>query len=58
MKYIQVDSTNNIIISDKESRLVTSIGISNMIIVDTKDALLICKKSDSQRIKELLKKLS
>lgn len=58
VKYVQVDSTNNIIISNKESRLVTSIGISNMIIVDTKDALLICKKSDSQRIKELLKKLS
>lgn len=58
VKYIQVDSTNNIVISDKKSRLITSIGVSNMVIVDTKDALLICNKDDSQRIKELLKKLS
>lgn len=57
VKYVQLDSRNNIVIADKESRLVTSIGISNMIIVDTKDALLICKKDDSQRIKELLKKI-
>ncbi|MDD4824113.1 MAG: sugar phosphate nucleotidyltransferase [Acholeplasmataceae bacterium] len=58
VKYIQVDSTNNIVISDRKSRLITSIGVSNMVIVDTKDALLICNKDDSQRIKELLKKLS
>jgi len=57
-KYVQVDSSNNIIISDRESRLITSIGVSNMVIVDTKDALLVCNKDDSQRIKELLKKLS
>lgn len=57
VKYIQVDSKDNIVISDKKSRLVTSIGVSNMIIVDTKDALLICNKDDSQRIKELLRRL-
>lgn len=57
-KYIQVDSNNNIVISNKESRLITSIGVTNMIIVDTDEALLICNKNDAQRIKELLKKLS
>ena len=57
VKYVQLDSKNNIVISDRESRLITSIGVSNMVIVDTKDALLVCNKDDSQRIKELLKKL-
>ncbi|QWB95437.1 mannose-1-phosphate guanyltransferase [Mycoplasmatota bacterium] len=57
VRYIQVDSSNNIVISDRESRLITSIGVSNMVIVDTKDALLVCNKDDSQRIKELLKKI-
>jgi mannose-1-phosphate guanylyltransferase len=56
-KYIQVDSNNNIIISDKVERLITTIGVANMIIVDTNDALLVCNKDDSQRIKELLKKI-
>ena len=56
--YVQVDSNNNIIISDRDDRLITSIGMSNMVVVDTSEALLICHKSDTQRIKELLKKLS
>jgi mannose-1-phosphate guanylyltransferase len=57
VKYVQVDSSDNIVISDRKSRLITSIGVSNMVIVDTKDALLVCNKDDTQRIKELLKKL-
>lgn len=56
-KYIQVDSKNNIIISNKNDRLITSIGVFNMIIIDTDEAILICNRDDSQRIKELLKKL-
>jgi mannose-1-phosphate guanylyltransferase len=53
--YVQLDSFNNIIISDDKSKLITSIGVSNMIIVQTKHALLICHKNESQKIKELLK---
>lgn len=55
--YVSIDSMNNIIISDKKDRLISSIGISNVIIVDTENALLICNKNDSQRIKELLRKM-
>jgi mannose-1-phosphate guanylyltransferase len=55
--YVQVDSFNNMIISDDSSKLITSIGVSNMIIVQTKHALLICHKDESQKIKALLKKI-
>ena len=55
--YIQVDSSNNIVISDDPKKLITSIGVSNMIIVNTKDALFICQKEDAQKIKALLKKI-
>jgi mannose-1-phosphate guanylyltransferase len=55
--YIQVDSSNNIVISDDKTKLITSIGVSNMIIVQTKDALLICNKEEDQKIKALLKKI-
>lgn len=56
-RYIQIDSNNNIVISDKVNRLISSIGVSNMIIVDTNEAVLICNRNDTQRIKELLKKI-
>jgi mannose-1-phosphate guanylyltransferase len=36
---------------------VTTIGVSDMIIVHTKDATLVCPKSESQRVKELVGKV-
>jgi mannose-1-phosphate guanylyltransferase len=56
-KYMHVDSRNNIIISEKKDRLITTIGVDNMIVVDSENGLLVCNRDDAQRIKELLKKL-
>lgn len=38
-----------------EDRLIATIGVSNLIIVDTGDVVLVCDKSRDQDIKELLK---
>ena len=55
--YVVVDSDSNIIVSEDPQHLVTTIGISDMIVVHTKDATLICPKSDAQRVKELVAKV-
>ena len=39
------------------SRLVSIVGVSDLIIVDTKDALLVTNKNDSQNIKNIVNKL-
>lgn len=54
-KYFFIDSKNNIVISTIENKIISTIGLENMIIVDTNDALLICNKNDSQKIKDILK---
>jgi len=51
---ISNDSHNNLIISDK---LVTTIDVDDLIIVDTVDALLISKKGSGQKIKDVVKLL-
>lgn len=56
-KYIYLDSQNNIVISNKNDNLITTIGVSNMIIVVTDKSTLICKRGQDQKIKELLKKI-
>ncbi|PAF43723.1 mannose-1-phosphate guanylyltransferase/mannose-6-phosphate isomerase [Helicobacter sp. 11S03491-1] len=48
------DSKNNFVISDK---LVATIGIEDLIIVDTNDSLLISKKGQSQKIKDIVQDL-
>ena len=47
------DSSSNIIISDNEKQIIIH-GLNHFIVVDTKKALLICKKDDEQKIKEFV----
>ncbi|ASM35809.1 mannose-1-phosphate guanylyltransferase/mannose-6-phosphate isomerase [Campylobacter sputorum subsp. bubulus] len=51
---ISINSKNNFVYCDKNISL---IDIENLIIVDTKDVLLISKKGNSQKIKDLVSKL-
>lgn len=46
------DSKGNLIYSKK--KLLTGIGINDMIIIDTNDVLLICPKDQNQNVKELV----
>lgn len=52
---LTMDSSNNMILAN--SRLVTTIGISNLIVVDTPDVLLLCEKGKSQEVKKVVEKL-
>jgi mannose-1-phosphate guanylyltransferase len=54
--HIGIDS-KNIMVYAPEDKLVTTIGIKDLIIALTDDIILICHKKDSQRVKELTKKL-
>ena len=49
-EYLGIESRNNLIISD---RLVATIGINDLAIIDSPDALLICPRSESQRVGEI-----
>ena len=53
---IILDSHNNFIYSEKD-KLVTTIGIEDLIVVDNRDALLICKRDQSQKVKEVVNTL-
>ena len=38
-------------------RLIVTIGVDDMVIVDTGDALLVCKSDQSQKVKEVVEHL-
>lgn len=52
---ISVDSTSNYIYA--ENKLVTTVGVDNLVIVETKDAILIASKNNVQHVKEVVNKL-
>lgn len=53
---IVIDSDNNYIYSEK-NKLISIVGVNDLIIVDNKDALLICKKDQSQKVKKVVESL-
>jgi mannose-1-phosphate guanylyltransferase len=52
---INLGAKNNLIHFDDQ--LIATVGVENLIIVDTGDALLICNKDKAQNVKELVKLL-
>lgn len=52
---INIDTTDALIHSD--GRLIAAIDVDNLIIIDTKEALLICSKSHAQSVKKIVEKL-
>jgi mannose-1-phosphate guanylyltransferase/mannose-6-phosphate isomerase len=53
---ITVNTKDTLIISDK--RLISTIGLQDCLIVDTGDALLISKKGETQKVKDIVQKLN
>lgn len=55
-EHLGVDTNNTIIMGGK--RLIATIGISDLVIVDTEDALLVCTKEREQDVREIVRLLT
>ena len=53
----RIDSHDNVIVSSDKGHLISLIGVRDMIVIHTPDAALICPKSESQKIKQLVAEL-
>jgi mannose-1-phosphate guanylyltransferase len=54
-RHVSIDTTNTIVYSPR--KLIATIGIKDLIIVETEDALLVCHKERAQDVKKLVDKL-
>ena len=54
---IEIDSKNNFYYSDAKDKVIATIGLEDIIVIDTKDALLISKKGQTQKVKDVVKQL-
>jgi mannose-1-phosphate guanylyltransferase len=53
-RHIGLDTKNSMICSTNPERLVVTLGVENLILVDTGDAVLVCPRGESQKVKELV----
>jgi mannose-1-phosphate guanylyltransferase len=54
---IEIDSKNNFYYSDNNKKVIATIDLEDFIIIDTKDALLITKKGQTQKVKNIVEQL-
>lgn len=55
-EFVAIGTTGNIIHS--EGQLIAAVGVHNMIVVSTKDALLLCPKDRAQDVKKIVDRLT
>lgn len=55
--FVFIDSDDNIVVSEDPNHLVSLIGVSDMIVVHTKDTTMVCPKSEAQRVKDMTVKV-
>lgn len=53
---INIDTSGSIIYG-QEGKVIATIGVDDMVIIDTKDALLVCPKSRAQEVKKVIEVL-
>lgn len=56
-KCYEEDSQNNFYYCDNDKKVIATIGLEDYIVVDTNDALLISKKGETQKVKNIVEKI-
>ncbi len=55
--YLAVDTHNVLVYSTNDERLVVTIGLDDMVVVDSDEALMICKTDQAQKVREVVEHL-
>ncbi|HOO61335.1 MAG TPA: mannose-1-phosphate guanylyltransferase [Bacillota bacterium] len=55
--YVGVDTENCIVFSKSGKRVITTVGVSDLVIVDTDDAIMVCHRDSVQDVKKLVEEL-
>ena len=56
-QHLALDTHNTLVYSGDDQRLVVTIGLDDMVVVDAGDVLMICKADQSQKVREVVEHL-
>jgi mannose-1-phosphate guanylyltransferase len=52
--HVELGTTNSLVYIEDSQRLIVTIGIDDLVIVETGDVLLVCKKADAQKVRDIV----
>jgi mannose-1-phosphate guanylyltransferase len=56
-EYIGLDTRSSLIYVNQPHRLIVTIGIEDLVVVDTGDVLLVCRKDQAQKVRQVVSHL-
>ena len=56
-EHIPLDTQDSLIYMDQTRRLIVTIGVKDLIVVDTGDVTLVCRKDQAQKVRDVVDKL-
>jgi mannose-1-phosphate guanylyltransferase len=56
-QHLAIDTHNSLVYSNDNQRLVVTIGVDDMVLVDVGDVLLVCKSDQSQKVRDVVEHL-
>ena len=56
-KHIGMNTSSSLVYMDQEHRLIVTIGVEDLIVVDTGDVLLVCRKDQAQKVRQVVNHL-
>ena len=56
-KYIGQDTRGSLVYQNQDQRLIVTIGVEDLIVVDTGDVLLVCHKDEAQKVRQVVSQL-
>jgi mannose-1-phosphate guanylyltransferase len=55
--HIPVDTYKSLVYGNNDDRLIVTIGVNDLVIVDTGDVLLVCRKDQAQKVRQVVSEL-
>jgi mannose-1-phosphate guanylyltransferase len=52
-----LDTSDSLVCVNQEHRLIVTIGVEDLVVVDTGDVLLICRKDQAQKVRQVVNQL-
>ena len=56
-EHIAIDTKSSLVYVNQEHRLIVTIGVNDLVLVDTGDVLLVCHKDQAQRVRQVVNHL-
>lgn len=56
-QHIGLDTKDSLVYLNQEHRLIVTIGVNNLVVVDTGDVLLVCPKDQAQKVRQVVNQL-